>query len=154
MHIEVFQTFLTKICFVFYRFQFQSSPSFLSAFLPFIGRVARHTPSSRPKTASKTKATLKFTKVQTTSLAGTKVAKKGKTFPFIWKKVYLCLRFLMQNTHETTKVKTLSLRRHCGRNCHCRACLPLFPLRVLAERRCRICLHRQRRHARLRVCQA
>ena len=32
----------------------------MAVFCPFIGRVARYTPSSRPKNASKTKANLEF----------------------------------------------------------------------------------------------
>ena len=42
--------------------EIQSSPFFLVVFGPVIGRVARYTPSSRPKNASKIKANLEFQK--------------------------------------------------------------------------------------------
>jgi len=43
-------------------FYIQSSPFFLAVFCPFIGRVARYTPSSRPKNVTKIKANLEFQK--------------------------------------------------------------------------------------------
>ena len=46
----------------FELFYIQSSPFFLAVFCPFISRVARYTPSSRPKNDSKIKANLEFHK--------------------------------------------------------------------------------------------
>ena len=43
-------------------FYIQSSPFFLAVFCPFIGRVARYTPFSRPKNVTKIKANLEFQK--------------------------------------------------------------------------------------------
>lgn len=43
-------------------FYIPSSPFFLAVFWPFIGRIARYTPSSRPQNASKIKANLEFHK--------------------------------------------------------------------------------------------
>ena len=62
--------FWRRLRFVVFLFHFQSSPFSLAAFWPLIGRVARYSPSSRPKIASKTKANLETHKSLDDFIAG------------------------------------------------------------------------------------